>query len=594
MISRQSFPGNIKFEFTIKLKANSEGVGFLFNIPEKTERKHLSDGYCLWIGSASSKCSKLLRSNVEVVKAQGIFLNSLTNYHVKIEKIDSSIYFYIDKQLQFTYVTQLPLMGTHVGLIIKDDHFEISDIDIWVGSLSLNTSCLAIPDAFLAHQDFPKALSEYKRIAYSFPDRSEGREAQFKAGVTLLEEAKNSLKSQELIEEAIAQFEKLKKTPSAPLYYFGLALAYKELGECDEEIKCYEIAFRRYRSHPLLQLLQEHILFRMQESARKERLLTYQLISFTLARLPKTAIDCSCEKIFHNLNNHLEDLPFIEKDANYLVTNFKKNLHIPLLFWLSKPKALEEYVEIISEDPKNNLRELKNSLFCAIEWKHFGFAAKIFSSLRTHLKNKEIQLIENLFKFHLNKKVYLAKDNFTDIAEIRILLTLSNLAADDNQLDLSNSYLDKVDAAKLSHDWQVQVDSKYIINYLLQEKWDLALSKLEKHAGKYLNRDSSLLFFLYGCYLTAVEGDEIAKVHFNSVLPTTYPRSWSLASHFISGYIDLQNRWFDQAFDYEKKQLYHQLYIFYHAQGERTKSLYFQKLYQEIYLSENYLKGELF
>lgn len=43
----------------------------------------------------------------------------------------------------------------------------------------------------MAHKDYATALSEYRRIGYSFPGTAEGREAMFRAGVTLLEEARN-------------------------------------------------------------------------------------------------------------------------------------------------------------------------------------------------------------------------------------------------------------------------------------------------------------------------------------------------------------------------------------------------------------------
>ena len=105
----------------------------------------------------------------------------------------------------------------------------------------------------LANKDFAKALSEYRRIAYSFPGRTEGRDALFRAGITLLEEARvtQDLKEKDaLFEQALIEFEKLHKSPGAPLEYLGKALVYKALKEHDEEIKCFELAYRRKPQAP--------------------------------------------------------------------------------------------------------------------------------------------------------------------------------------------------------------------------------------------------------------------------------------------------------------------------------------------------------
>src|SRR6185312_8037279 len=91
--------------------------------------------------------------------------------------------------LQRSYISHNPLVGTHVGLIARDADFEIEDFTIFIGGQNVMVNCLAVPDAFLAYKDYAKALSEYRRIGYTFPGRAEGREAMFRAGITLLEQA---------------------------------------------------------------------------------------------------------------------------------------------------------------------------------------------------------------------------------------------------------------------------------------------------------------------------------------------------------------------------------------------------------------------
>ncbi len=77
-----------------------------------------------------------------------------------------------------------------------------------------------MPDAFLAHRHFDFALNEYRRIGYSFPGRAEGREAMFRAGITIIEKSKqthNPIEKERLYDEALLEFEKLHSTPGAPL-----------------------------------------------------------------------------------------------------------------------------------------------------------------------------------------------------------------------------------------------------------------------------------------------------------------------------------------------------------------------------------------
>ena len=91
--------------------------------------------------------------------------------------METNIYFYLNDQLQFSYISHAPLVGTHVGIIARDANFEIADFFVYAGSQNIMVNCLAVPDAYLAIKEYTKALNEYRRIGYSFPGRAEGREA---------------------------------------------------------------------------------------------------------------------------------------------------------------------------------------------------------------------------------------------------------------------------------------------------------------------------------------------------------------------------------------------------------------------------------
>jgi len=591
MISRQSFTGNTKFETSITLGENSHGIGLLFSIPESTERTHLNEGYCLWIGSDSHCTTKLLRSNVEIIQAPDIFLKRHYKYTLRIEKIEKSIHFYINDTLQFSYLANLPVIGTHIGLLSRDADFEIQPLNVYVGSLNLNVNCLAVPDAFLAHQDYPKALSEYRRIAYSFPDRSEGREALFRAGLTFIEQAKNSQDKSQLLSEALKEFEKLHGTPSAPLQYLGKALVYEILNENEEEIKCFELAYRRYPNHPLLLVLQEHILSRMQEVSRKERLATYRFISLVMRQLPQSAIDTSTQRIFRSLEKHWEILPFIEHENKlHSQADFPFHLAIPLLFWLTKPYALEEIVDDLISRQSINVVELCNALFCFLEWSAWHLAKEKLEQIKIKIVSPELSWVEDCISIHYTPLEEIASafqildTDDLPYSSLRAIFYFIDRALDQERIDLALSCLNKLKFDKLQIDYRLKFHTDSIWAYLSDKNWQKAGEIFSLYPIEFLNKDSTLLHFLYGCWLTATENYEISHIHFMGLLFTNHPGSWSLAAHYLIGHISLEDQWGSQAFLWEKKQLYRQLVLYYHCAGNSEKKIEFQKLYFEVHV----------
>lgn len=358
MISRASFSGNTKLEASVRLGEMGSGIGFLLSIPEASERKGVEDGYCLWIGSAEEPSCRLFRSNIEVMHIPDVHLSPNNLHRIRIEKIDNHLRFYLDDSLKFDYISRLPLIGTHVGLLYRDADFEIKDFKISVGSQNVMVNCLAVPDAFLAHKNYQTALAEYRRISNCFPGRAEGREAAFRAGVTLLEKALDKKKKGEketLFHAALEEFGKLHATPGAPLEYLGKSLVYKACDEIEEEIKCLELAVRKYAKHPLLPTLVEHIVFRLHESAYHDRLAAYHFALLALRHLPHIFVNPDNQKLIESLKRHWEPLPFLYHRSDFT------GLAVELAFWLAKPITLVEIIDNSQGDA-----ELVNNALCSL------------------------------------------------------------------------------------------------------------------------------------------------------------------------------------------------------------------------------------
>ncbi len=597
MISKSSFSGNTKIEAKVRIGEKGHGLGFLLSVPEVAERVHLNDGYCLWLGSDINKATKLLRSTVEVMNMPDLVLYRHEWYHVRIEMIDNNIYFYLNDVLQLSYISHLPLTGTHVGLLARDDNFEISPISVSVGSQNIMIKCLAVPDAFLAHKDYFTALSEYRRIGYAFPGTAEGREAMFRAGITLLEHARNSKNAEanHLYELALEEFGKLHHTPGAPLEYLGKALVYQTLRDYDEEIKCFELAFRRYPHHPLLPVLQEHVAYRLHESSRFHRKAAYSFVLLVLRYLPLLTTSNHIKKLFSSLEKHWEILKFIVDPTVPIEEKIRNKLSsIQVAFWLAKPYVLAEIIDELLKSKPLDGDVLTNALFCLIELGSWKLAEIKFKEAKQNELlppiNKGLELIDIAITTH-SQSIQFAMEVFfqqkrSDLRkeEQRIVLHLIDCALKKQNLALVHEIINKTADYDLAPELAQQINIYKIWVFLLEKNWEKAGELLHTYPLEELSQENSLLHFLYGCWLYATEGKDIAYIHFSGVLDVSYPRTWSLGTHFLIGKIGDRQGWLDKAFVWEKRQLYQQLSLYYHCAGDAAQVQYYQNLEENEYI----------
>jgi len=599
MVSQKSFSENSKIEAQVRLGDKGQGIGFLLSVPEEAERLHLNDGYCLWVGSDQVHGTKLLRSTMEVLHAPEVFIRRHEWYRVRIEKVENNIHFYLNDLLQFSYISHLPLLGTHIGLLTRDADYVISPIKVYSGSLSINISCLAVPNAFLAHKDYVTALSEYRRIGYSFPERAEGREALFRAGITLLEQSRsfsNKEKSLEYCDLALEEFGELHKTPGAPLEYLGKALVYQSLRDYDEEIKCFELAYRRYPHNPLLRVLNDQIIYRMNESSRSNRYATYNFILLAIRYIPHITTNNNVRKLFVNLKKHWEELHFIEEDPDCANNKDLKNsaFCIVLSFWVAKTYTLLEVIDHLTQEgmsaPLEGVTTLANALFCLIKLGDHGLAeAKILE-----LQNGEMLSEENLKRCEYDFKlltlaISAAEATDKDISgsfeelcalipnkltkkETRVLFYLIRRAIIQKQYAYIRSIIERLKDYEIPPDAAIRVDFYLIVAYMYEKNWLQAGEVFQRYPLQLLNQETTPLHFLYGSWLYMAEGKEIANIHFSGVLDVSYPRTWTLGTHALNGKISETSSWFEKAFFWEKRQLFRQLAFFYACIGDEESA----------------------
>lgn len=538
MISKKGFPGNTKLETKIQLKKPCSGIGFLLNVPEPSERKTLMDGYCIWIGSKEKSGCNVFRCNIEVMQAHEVYLEPEIWYTIQIEKTESHLKVFINDLLKIHYISHTPLGGTHIGLLLRDADLTITGIRVFNGSQNAMVSCLAIPDAFLANKSYPKALSEYKKIVFSFPGSTEGREALFRSGVTLLEaglaQPKLRLRHQYL-SRALEEFGYLGATAGAPLEYLGKSLVYKALDEVEEESKCMELAIRKYSHHPLFPRLVEHMIFRLHEASSNHRIGAYHFALLCLRYLPYIFKNPDHDQLLQSMQSNWE-VPFFLSSETPLIL---------LAFFLVKPLTLLELSElgVCVEDALYALLELGQ-----------------FKILKEHKSVPDYPSIQMALLIHNKGLKSVLK---TQAPSIRLCSYLFYQALDEGKIDFLES---------LVHD-----EISKLWCFLLQKKWDQAKKILDHYSSEQLFLETSPLFPLYGCYLAAIKGKKASQSHLCSVLERLYPPVFSLLGHFLSRKINFKSGWISKALFWEKVQLMRQLILFYHCLNQPKKAQLFRK-----------------
>jgi eukaryotic-like serine/threonine-protein kinase len=565
MISNASFSGNIKIEAEVRMKAECNGVGILLGISRECENKGFEKGYCLWLGSESNPGIKLFRSNIEILHISDEALPSNTPVLIRIEKIDNDFRFYLNDNLKCNYSSHLPLFGTKIGLLHRDTDFEIAVFFVFVGGQNVMVNCLSIPDAFLAEKQYEKALAEYRRIGFSFPGRAEGREALFRAGVTLLEYGNAQKKKEErmlLLLSSLDEFDKLHNTPGAPLEYLGKSLVYRSLNDIEEEIKCLELTLRKYPKHPLLSIVEEHILFRLHEAAHDNRSAAFHFTLLALRHLPKLFSNPDNQKLLQNLSHYIEPVSFIDL--------FPQDPHLHnialsqlIAFWLCKPITLIEIIESTDIKTEQEITLIMNSLFALLQLGKVSWVEDFLPILHEHRSAhdclEQALLAAKATPFPLLAAFFEEAPSSLDTYQRLLLRYLFELALDAWRPKEILPYFDKLpDEFKVLHIWA-----------LLQAK--------EFSRAKELLTPDESTDFLEGCRLAGTQTKKRAIEHF-STSDLIYPPISRLLGDFLTGAIDLRKGWGEAAFFWEKKQLLRQLTLFYHCLNTPAKKSYRTKL----------------
>ena len=572
MISKSYFSGNIKLETTIVFEEGCQGIGFLLSVPELKERNYPTDGYCLWIPSKKGKPITLLRSGISVGTFHAHGIETGISYQLRIEQVDNNLNFFLNDQKMISYICPLPLSGTHIGFMSKDTLFTLSELSIFEGSLNLTLGCLALPDAFLSSKLYDKALSSYRQICYSFADRKEGYEAQFRAGICLLNKEKathfKNLDESHL-QLAWEEFEKLQDLKhGAPLEYLGKALLYQHTYNSEEEVKCLEYGIRKYARHPLVKILHEHAHFRLHESAKSDRTALYRFTLLINRAIPDTCMEYGEENFLKEISQYWEVPFFFQFRPSLEHPHFSFHCSVVLAFWLKQPATIENVLEILLEKNDTCEEEVLDALFCLHEMGAHEICAEKAREWAAYYP--ESLLFAN--PYTLEELNTLPS---TNVKRTFHLYTLDKLI-DAERWEEAQRCLKDIEDTSFK---EVKLRRLWLL--LARSEWLKAGEIFDSYSMETIQKPDSLLFFLYGCWLFATEEASIGEIHFSEVLKRSTPSLNSLLIHYLHKNKD-EEEYLKRLFFWEKKQLYRQAILYSHCRENQLNKKIYQKKLQEL------------
>lgn len=424
MMAKKGLSGHLKFEIKINFKEKFEGFGLLFCSPEKTH--NLEEGYCVWISRQNGLSVKFFRY---FVLLKQIELGNNNSCHFCVEKTGHTIRIFFNQKLIIEYTDPLPIVGNNIGILARNLHFSLNKFDLFTQSPQASISCLSVPDAFFATKQFDHAFDEYQKIANSFKGQQEGRQAVFRSSLTLQEKAKLcscTTKKKEIIKESFSLLDCLNNTPAEPLSYVAKTLGHAQLGDENEEMKTLEIALRKHKSHPMIQIIEELCLLNFHQSLYKRRFVLFNLSYILSYHLPHTL---ERPDLYMHLKNLMQE--------QYSHREIKARIDIApyFAFMLGKDKILDEIEHPDTPNLKHLLKgftekesaDLLLQSFTKDNTRKLYILAEMLQLPSTYKKSKElIKKIEKEHGYNKQKKADILVEHYLYSRNFKKALALLN------------------------------------------------------------------------------------------------------------------------------------------------------------------------
>lgn len=290
-------------------------------------------------------------------------------------------------------------------------------------------------------------------------------------------------------------------------------------------------------------------------------------------------------QLFKNLQEQWEALDFVLESPSAAKEQLLADqlFCLQLAFWLAKPHLIEEIAQEMMAQTTACPVILCNCMLILAELN----ALTTIDSLYEPILNKIAELTEEkngiyaiadllgslsylTTKEIAMKFILLMGSHRQEQSWLALFAVLARRLLQEKQfeavIELSKAML----SLSLTYSDRQKVDIYLIWALLHASEWVQAGNLLHNYPLELLSHESTLLHFLYGCWLLVSEGEEMADIHFKGIVELAYPSTWNLASYKRQGKISLEGEWFENAFFWEKKQLLLQLKLLYHCAGKEN------------------------
>jgi serine/threonine-protein kinase len=324
--------------------------------------------------------------------------------------------------------------------------------------------------------------------------------------------------------------------------------------------------------------------------------------------LPEVVQNEDFRRLFKHLIKNWEPLFFLESPIDPSLLGKEKineiRFAIPLAFWLAAPYILTElFREVLKLEPFD-CAAAGDILYSLFELGSYSLAHRLMeelNNLTAKLSGPEgielqelLDKLEPIYVCHTSSLqeaetlFFSQKSKDIGVRELRTLNYLLEFAIHSDQESAVLQITEKLGNCLLAHEDRILIDAYRIWAFLKQSNWKAAEAVFETYPLELLNQEGTFLHPLFGCYLQATEGDEIALIHFAGVIDTPFPRSWALLGHELTNKITDSPAWYTTSFLWERRRLYQQLALYYHCSHNPELEAYYRYLEREEYINSQF------
>jgi serine/threonine-protein kinase len=591
--------GGLLRYFCVERFGENVRLSFDFNVPRgnhdlsvwlhAAEPRASAEGYRLVVLAGNRQSVSLLRSGRVVAGGHAPRCEQGRWHSVTATREDDRFQLSVDGEEVYVHHDPIPLRGGFVGITAQSSALRIRNLTVLSRGTSATVSCLAVPDAFFNRRLYAEARAEYEAIAQSQSGRNEGRLAGFRAGLCLLEMAREEDGDGEfrafLIDEASEVFLRLKGANRSCFEGLGLAMAAVARADPEGEIAGLTRAFSDHPGDPHLAAVREWLLGRLHSAGRHDRRLTAALLPLAISNCMDgwgRSVARDLMKVVH----HEWEIPsFVTSRGRFRANDPASHAEAKMLlgFWTARPESIEDALDELAATGRFRPHHVADAVLCLIELGDAPRAGSLLARLAAAPGAAGNPALERVLSL-LRSSVLAAGGEHSDAERLFASVSPDPFDRIYNSVRLVKAHA-CFDGGKASRAFQLlkplgpeerfarehqawfhlkQGDTRGASRQL-----EILVKRGDHRAGR------NLCNFLYGALLIMKGREDAAREVFAALPLARWPRTWTLGSHYALGRLGdgRLESYVQHAFPYERKCLKRHAELLARARGETPDAL---------------------